>query len=40
VNIKKSILFAEKLIILRQIIDQDSSHPAPERIDTVIDWKR
>jgi len=39
-NPKKSMFFAEKLEILGHMIDDDGLHPAPEKIRSIMDWKK
>jgi len=37
---KKSVFFADKLDILGHMIDDNSIHPAQEKIQTIMDWTR
>ena len=39
-NPRKSIFFAPKLEILGHMIDDEGIHPAPEKIRTIMDWRR
>jgi len=39
-NPKKSMFFAEKLEILGHMIDDDSLHPVPEKIRSIMDWTK
>ena len=39
-NPKKSVFFATKLDIRGHMIDDDGIHPAPEKVQTIMDWTR
>jgi len=39
-NQKNSVILATKLDILGHMIDDDGFHPASEKIQTIMDWRR